>query len=349
MTRWNSRRGALVALMALVLVAAVQGAEERAAGRMASAADRFLAALTPDLRQLAVFPFESDERRHWHFIPNEMFPRNGLPLRAMTEAQRGVARELLRTGLSDRGYATATGIMNDLESVLRDTERGGTMVRDPDQYRFSVFGTPSARGTWAWRVEGHHVSLNFTIVNGTFVAASPSFFGANPAEVRSAGRLQGTRVLALQEDRARALLASLDPAQRSAAVTSTEAPSDIKTMNAVDISPLDPGGLAVSSLSNEQKQLLMALLDAYTGVMTDDVAAARMARVRAAGLDRIVFAWMGDGERGKRHYYRLQGPTFLVEYDNTQNNANHIHSVWRDFEGDFGRDLLREHLKSVGH
>lgn len=348
MSGWNLRRGAVAAVMALVLVAAVQGAEERAAGRMASAADRFLGALTPDLRQLAVFPFESDERRHWHFVPNEMFPRNGLPLLAMNDAQRAAARELLRTGLSDRGYATATGIMNDLESVLRDSERGGTMVRDPERYRFSIFGTPSARGAWAWRVEGHHVSLNFTIVNGTFVAASPSFFGANPAEVRS-GALQGTRVLALQEDRARALLSSLDPSQRAAAVASAEAPGDIKTMNAVDISPLDSSGLSASSLSKEQKLLLMALLDAYTGVMTDDVAAARMARVQAAGLDRIVFAWMGDVERGKRHYYRLQGPTFLVEYDNTQNNANHIHSVWRDFEGDFGRDLLREHLKSVGH
>lgn len=349
MSRWNSTRGALVAVMALALVAGVRGAEERAAARMSAAADHFLAALTPELRQLAAFPFESDERRHWHFVPREMFPRNGLPLRAMNDAQRDAARELLRAGLSDRGYATATGIMNDLESVLKDTDRGGRFVRDPEQYRFSVFGAPSARGAWAWRVEGHHVSLNFTIVNGTFVAASPSFFGANPAEVRSAGRLQGTRVLALQEDRARALLASLDTAQLRAAVISTHAPGDIETMNALDISPLDSSGLAASSLTSEQHLLLMALLDAYTGVMTDDVAAARMARVRAAGVERIVFAWMGDAARGKRHYYRLQGPSFLVEYDNTQDNANHIHSVWRDFSGDFGRDLLRDHLKSVGH
>ncbi len=339
----------LVAALALAWVAAVQGAEERAAGRMASAADDLLAALTPDLRQLAMFPFESDERRHWHFVPSEMFPRNGLPLRTMNEAQRLAARELLRTGLSDRGYATATGIMTDLESVLKETDRNGRFVRDPDQYRFSVFGTPSARGAWAWRVEGHHVSLNFTIVNGKFVAASPSFFGANPAEVRTGGRLQGTRVLALQEDRARALLASLDPAQRRAAMTSTEAPGDIKTMNALDIGPLDSGGLTAASLTSEQRVLLMQLLDAYTGVMADDVAAARMARVQKAGLDKIVFAWMGEAERGKRHYYRLQGPTFLVEYDNTQDNANHIHAVWRDFEGDFGRDLLREHLTSAGH
>lgn len=341
-------RWLVVLLLGTALVSAVRTAQERSAAQMTAAASRWLESLSPELRQQAAFAFESDERRHWHFVPTEMFPRNGLTLASMNETQRGLARELLRAGLSSRGFVTVDRIMNELEVVLRETERSSNFVRSPEHYRFSVFGTPSARGAWGWRVEGHHVSLHFTIVNGTFVASTPTFFGANPAEVRVGAR-QGLRVLAAQEDVARELAVSLDAAQRTKAVLSADAPNDIKTMNALDINPLEPGGIEAAALSEPQRRTLLALLDSYAGTMAEDIAADRLARVRAAGIDRITFAWMGSLERGQRHYYRVQGPTFLIEFDNTQNGANHGHSVWRDFTGDFGRDLLREHLKSAAH
>jgi hypothetical protein len=180
------------------------------------------------------------------------------------------------------------------------------------------------------------------------VASSPSFFGSNPAEVRE-GPKKGLRILGAEEDAARALLQSLDAPQRSKAIIDATAPGDLVTMANVTINPLSPSGLEASAMNAAQRDLLMKLLDVYAGQMAADLAADRLARVRKAGVEKIGFAWAGESERGKKHYYRIQGPTFLVEYDNTQNDGNHIHSVWRDFDGDFGRDLLREHLRSVAH
>ena len=271
---------------------------------------------------------------------------------AMNPAQRTLARDLLKTGLSQRGYLTASSIM-DLETVLGDLEQRTNsperrIVRDPELYFFSVSGTPSARDAWGWRVEGHHVSLNFTIVNGTLVASTPSFFGSNPAEVKD-GPNKGLRILAQEEDAARALLLALDEHQRAKAIVEAAAPNDMVTTNKVKVDPLSPVGIEAAALTPGQRDLLMRLIDVYTSTMASDIAADRMAKITRAGADKIAFAWAGDAERGKKHYYRIQGPTFLVEYDNTQNDANHIHSVWRDFNGDFGRDLLREHVKSVAH
>jgi hypothetical protein len=320
---------------------------------MTTAATRFLNGLTPEQRQQASFAFDSDERLHWHFIPVETFPRKGLLVQSMNESQRKLAHELLKAGLSQRGYLTASSIM-DLETVLGALEASGRsvearpMVRDPERYFFSIFGTPSERDTWGWRVEGHHVSLHFTVVNGTLVASTPSFFGSNPAEVRE-GPKKGLRILGAEEDAARALLQALDASQRAKAILDATAPNDMLTMAKVDITPLSPTGLAAEAMTAPQRDLLMKLIDVYTGYMAPDIAADRQARLRKAGVEKIAFAWAGETERGKKHYYRVQGPTFLVEYDNTQNDGNHIHSVWRDFEGDFGRDLLREHLKSTPH
>jgi hypothetical protein len=337
-------------VMSLALVALLIGgivASEKSPSAMASAATRFLGDLTPEQRQQAVFKFDVDERMNWHYIPRQ---RKGLTIKAMNEGQRKLARELLRTGLSQRGYLTATSIM-DLETVLGDLERrqgGGTIVRDPENYSFSIFGTPSARDTWGWRVEGHHISLNFTIVNGSLLAATPSFFGTNPAEVKE-GPKKGLRILAQEEDAARALLLALDQTQRAKATIDAVAPKDIVTTNAAKIDPLSPAGIQAGALEPKQRELLMRLIDVYTSGMASDVAADRLAKIKRAGVEKVAFAWAGEVDHGKPHYYRIQGPTFLVEYDNTQNDANHIHSVWRDFAGDFGRDLLREHLKTTAH
>ena len=330
-------------------------AADRSPAAMADAAAKLLASLTADQRRDATFPFDSSEREHWGFVPSEMFPRNGLILGRMSEPQRRLAHDLLRSGLSQRGYLTASSIM-ELEAVLHEIENAGDaprpgttrLARDPVKYYFSVFGTPSPKGTWGWRVEGHHVSLNFTVVSGSLVASAPSFFGSNPAEVR-AGPKKGLRILAAEEDTARALLMALDEAQRGKAIISQAAPNDIATANAVTVTPLAAAGIQAAELRPNQRELLMKVVDAYVSAMASDLAEDRMARLRKAGLDAIAFAWAGDVERGKRHYYRVQGPTFLIEYDNTQNDANHIHSVWRDFQGDFGRDLLREHLRAVAH
>src|SRR6516165_4751126 len=215
---YKSARLWMTIAFASACAAGALGAVERSSSAMTSAATKFLASLTPEQRQKASFAFESGERMHWHFIPTgppPMFPRNGLTIKEMTEPQRKLAHDLLKAGLSQRGYLTASSIM-DLETVLKALEaaeraaapqppRGTPLERDPEKYFFSIFGTPSVKDTWGWRVEGHHVSLHFTVVNGTMVASSPSFFGSNPAEVRE-GPKKGLRILADQEDTARALL-----------------------------------------------------------------------------------------------------------------------------------------------
>jgi uncharacterized protein DUF3500 len=341
------KRLAIAAALALVSVTAGTVASQRSTTAMSSAASKWLASLSPEQRERAVFPFDSEERMRWHYVPNETFPRKGLTIKDMTEAQRALAHELLKTGLSARGYLTATSIM-ELEKVLRAIEGGVRMARDHEAYLFSVFGTPGDKQAWGWRFEGHHLSVRFDVVGSKLTASSPAFFGANPAEVRD-GPQKGTRVLGAEEDAGRALLDSLDATERAAAILPIEAPGDILTTTKVSVDPLSPIGLKASAMTRPQRELLMSLIDVYAGLMAADVAAERMDRLKKAGLDNIAFAWAGETEKGKKHYYRLQGPTFLVEYDNTQNDGNHIHSVWRDFNGDFGRDLLREHLKSNPH
>jgi Protein of unknown function (DUF3500) len=342
--------GCVVAVVAGAVIAA-----DRSAGAMRTAATTFLASLTPEQRASAAFEFDSAERTRWNFIPPQAFPRKGLTFKAMTEAQREKAHALLKTGLSQRGYMTAASIM-ELESTLGTIERTArgaglnaeSFPREPLEYYVSVFGTPAEKGAWGWRVEGHHVSLRFTIVNSNVDVGAPSFFGSNPAEVRD-GPKKGLRLLAHEEDPARALVMALDASQRAKAVIQTTAFNDILTGNKVDISPLSPSGILAADLNPSQRQMLMQVVDAYTSAMAADIAADRMNRLTRAGVEKIAFAWAGELERGRKHYYRVQGPTFLIEFDNTQNDGNHIHSVWRDFNGDFGRDVLREHLKNVAH
>ena len=340
--------GLVAAAVCAVVLAGRPAASERTTTAMVTAANAFLAALSPEQRQQASYPIDSEELTRWHYVPAQQFPRNGLPIKAMNPAQRALAQALLKTGLSQRGYTQATTIMVDLETILKELENGSAM-RDPEQYAFTIFGTPAASGAWGWRVNGHHLAVHFNIRNGTAVASSPAFFGSNPAEVRVEGPNKGLRVLGDREDTARALLMALDPAQRTAATIGDVAPNDIVTKTAAKVDPQSPAGLAASAMTPAQRELLMAVIDTYTSSMAADIAADRMGELRAAGLERITFAWAGEAERGRKHYYRIQGPTFLIEYDNTQNDANHVHSVWRDFRGDFGRDLLREHVAHVHH
>jgi len=323
-------------------------ATQEAAAEMATAATAFLAALSVEQRDQASFPFEDAERTRWHFIPGEMHPRNGTRIREMNEVQREAAHALLRAGLSEGGYTTATAVMHleDILSVIEGPD--GRFERDSELYYFSVFGTPGSEGAWGWRVEGHHMSLHFTVIEGQWVATAPAFLGSNPAEVRE-GPNTGMRILGEREDVARQLFASLDNGQRRGALVSEDAPNDIITGADLNISPLTPLGISAAELRPDQRDLLMSLVEVYAGLWRDDLAAGRMEALRQVNVDDITFAWAGSGEVGARHYYRVQSPTFLIEFDNTQNDANHVHSVWRDFDGDFGEDILREHLAAVPH
>jgi hypothetical protein len=344
-------------VLAGVLYGGLTMAQQRASAAMVGTANAFLASLTPEQRAKATFALNADERTHWNFIPTSMFPRNGLPLKDMTPAQQTLAHNVLKACLSQTGYNTATTIMS-LEDVLKAIESAAPatgranaqpIVRDKELYFFSFFGTPSATGGWAMRVEGHHISMHFSIDGAkASVVTTPFFMGANPAEVREGPRA-GVRALAAQEDTARALLATLTDAQKATAVIAPTPPGEIATTTTVKVDPLAPAGLMATDMTAPQRDLLMKVVDSYTAVQTADVASDRMARIKTAGLDKIGFVWAGSTEKGQRYHYRIQGPTFLIEHNNTQNNGNHIHSVWRDFNGDFGRDLLAEHMKALPH
>jgi hypothetical protein len=311
---------------------------------MAEAARNFLAALTAGQREQAQFPFETDERMNWHFIPK---PRKGIPLKELDSAQKHLAHAFLSAGLSQRGYLKATTIMS-LEEVLKALEGGKGPTRDPELYYFSLFGQPSTTETWGWRVEGHHLSINIAVVKGQLIASTPQFLGANPAEVREGSR-KGLRVLRAEEDLARALYSALDAGQRKMALITEEAPRDIITAASRKAEIGEPQGLAAKRMKDSQRHLLIALLDEYARTMPAEIAEERLEKIRKAGFDNVHFAWAGGADPGQPHYYRVQGPTFLIEYDNTQNDANHIHSVWRDFNGDWGLDLLRAHYDQAPH
>ena len=310
----------------------------RASREMAAAAQNLWAALTPEQQKQATFPFEDEERKNFHFIPRE---RKGLPLGGMTTTQRHLAHALLSTGMGQRGFATAMTIMS-LEEILQNIEQGKGPKRDPEGYFFSLFGRPAANGTWGWRVEGHHLTLNFTIVNGRGIAGTPAFMGSNPGQVLDGPRA-GLRALADEEELGFKLVRMLDDAQRKTATIDAKAPDDIITAANRTADVGEPRGIVATDLKPEQAAVLRSLVPLYAHRMRPEMAQAELARIDEAGWDKVRFAWAGATQPGEAHYYRVHGPTFLIEFDNVQNNANHPHTVWRDMTGDFGEDLLRKH------
>jgi hypothetical protein len=306
---------------------------------MTGAAANFLASLAPEQKDKAVFEFGADERLNWHFIPK---PRKGLPVKEMTSAERVLAYGLLSSTLSHKGYLKAMTIMS-LDQILKDMEQGKGPTRDPELYYFSIFGTPG-QYPWGWRVEGHHLSVNFTLAASGDIAATPCFFGSNPDIVKDGPR-KGLHILAEEEDLARALVKSMDDTQKAKTIGAAAAPSDIFTSNSRKVSPLEWSGITSADLSAAQREQLTALIKVYIGRNRPELAAKDWDKIEKAGLDKVRFAWLGGVESGDKHYYRVQGPTFLLEYDNTQNDANHVHAVWRDFDHDFGADVLRKHYE----
>ena len=329
---------------ALLLTLASSAFAHDASVEMAKAASAFLASLKPEQKAQASFPFESDakgERVNWHFIPRE---RKGLPLKDMTEPQVALARALLKTGLSEDGYQKATTIQS-LESILKEMEKDTTGKRDPMKYYVSVFGTPGGK-VWGWRWEGHHQSFNYTSAGDAAPSMTPNFFGTNPGEVREGDR-KGLRVLGLEEDLGRALVKSLNDEQRKAAVVLTEAPKEIFN-DPKRPDPTKPEGIPASKLTAEQQAALVKIIKLYLFRARTDVAAEEFAKIEKAGIGNVFFEWAGGFELGQPHYYRIQNTAFVLEYDNTQNNANHVHSIWRNFANDFGGDVLKQHV-SEGH
>lgn len=333
---------ALAALAGLAGVAYVAQAQAPAGVQMTRAADKFLGSLNADQKTKALIDYADKERLNWHFVPlqddkTRKSTRRGLPLEEMTADQQAAARDLVKAGTSAQGFVQATTIMS-LEAILHDLEKGGRMIRRPDWYFFSVFGTPSATGKWGWRVEGHHLALNFVVDGGKIIAATPAFFGANPAIVK-AGDRKGLSTLADVEDTASQLAAGLEDGQKQVAHQEKHFPEIAGQTPSPKVGP--PVGLAYAKMNEKQQKLLVKLLQAYTDRLPADVAAAEQADLRKAGLDRVHFAYSGELVPGKPHTYRVQGPTFVVEFLNLQadsagNPANHIHSAWRNIRGDFG-------------
>ena len=307
------------------------------ASDMAHGARHYLGALTPGERQRSSFGMQDEERLNWHYIPRE---RKGVPFGEMTPAQRKLGHALLASGLSRRGYVQASEIMF-LEQILREKE-GGAAHRDADAYFFSVFGDATTSGTWGWRLEGHHLSVNFTIREGKVVSSTPLFFGANPGRVLQGGNAH-METLAQEEALARRLVQLFEGVKRSRVIIDVEAPADILTKGLRKASMGDPEGVSMSEMNPRQKDVLTDLLHLYAHRVRPELAQQKLQQARQGGEAGLYFAWAGGTARGQPHYYRIQGPGFVIEYDNTQNNANHIHTVWRSFEGDFGLDALKKH------
>ena len=311
------------------------------AADISQAASAFIDALSDEQRQRTIYDFMDGERIFWYYPPVN---RHGLPLRDMSDDQRQLALALMRSGLADRAARQAEQIIQH-ELILGQIENRQQITsfrRDPDLYYWTVFGDPNSDGQpWGWRVEGHHISLNFALLGDQIISATPLFLGANPAEVRD-GPQQGLRILDQRADLAFDLMQSLDPDQRERAVIYDDAPWDILTFNSSRAVLPGYQGLPAADLDSDQQAVLQRLAHLYIDQLPADVAEQRRQRFADRARPNLHWAWAGPDQAGEPHYYRIHGGDFLVEYDNRQNGANHIHSVWRDIENDFAADILRD-------
>lgn len=303
-------------------------------------ANAFLSTLSPELLQQVKFPVENDERMNWTIVPRD---RKGVPFKALDQRQRETATNLLKESLSQQGYTKTTEIMA-LENVLRVIEGRGPddTHRDPLNYYLTVFGTPSKDQPWGWRLEGHHVSLNFFSIDGKIVSSTPSAFGSNPGIVPN-GEQKGKQVLKLETDLGFQFVNSLSKAQLATARFSDEAPPEMLTLAKREADVLEPKGISYKELTAVQQKDLLVLLDVYVKNYSFGFSSRLMDKIRKAGIENLHFAWAGSLTPGAGHYYRIQGPMLLIEYDNTQTNANHVHTAVRDLTDDFAYDILREH------
>jgi len=306
---------------------------------------RFINSLNSEQKERAFKAFDYGYKENWHYLPGTSWFRTGLRLDALEDTQKAMVYELLSASLSESGYDKTKRII-DLENVLFEIE-GENDIRNPDYYFIEFFGNPKSDSLWAWTFQGHHLAFHFSVVNGK-TSIAPRFMGANPAMIPEGPR-KGERTLHREEDLGFELINALTPEQRKKAIFSERAFHDVVTLNSIEVGPLTPVGIRFNALNLAQQSVLMQLINEYISVMPAELAEKRIENLKQEELDDILFGWAGATEPGTGHYYRVQGTSFLIEFDNTQGNANHIHSVWRDFEGDFGRDLIREHYLSSDH
>lgn len=293
----------------------------------------------------AVYLFEDMSRYNWHYLPASMIPRNGLPVKELDSIQKIYLYDMFKEFLSDRGYSRTKEIMS-YEYLLKDLEPENP-IRIPENYSIAIYGDPLTDKIWGWKFSGHHVALNFTIVDNKH-AFTPFFFGAYPAVVKE-GKSQGNRIIKEEEDLGLALINSFSDQQRQKALFQVQSFIDIVTTNSIQTGPLTEVGIVAKDLAASQKLQLNKLIVSFLSSMPTKVAKARMEKIAKEDFDKIRFGWAGGFKPDIPHYYRIQGASFLIEFDNTQHNANHIHTVWRDFHGDFGFDLLREHYRNSKH
>jgi hypothetical protein len=300
----------------------------------------FLSTLTPELTSRAQYPFDDAERFSWNFVP---IKRDGLTYYDFSDKQRDAATVLLKSSLSEQGYQKAMAIVN-LENILMVVEKQApdSRYRDPLNYHFTVFGEPAEGKPWAWRFEGHHIALNFTSIGGEVVSSTPSFFGSNPGIVKE-GESKGLEVLSQETKLGFELINALNTNQRGTAIFAEVAPAEIISGNSRKAVPLTPDGISFKELSKDQQTLFLKLLDVYVKNYAFGFSKKLMDKIKSAGMDNLHFAWAGSLTPGVANYYRIQGPMLLIEYDNTQNNANHVHTTIRDLNDDFAEDILREH------
>jgi Protein of unknown function (DUF3500) len=347
----------LIGAAAAAVASRSSSAQPVAAGKVSStatatgstaAAQALVASLSGPAKDKGVLPIDHEARTQLNYVP---MVRAGVPLDELTDPQKAHALSLLRSGLSESGFATARAIIAH-EDILREIEKAqgvaNYMRRQPGLYYTAVFGTPSDQGWWAWRFEGHHLSVNATHAGKDGDVVAPLFFGSNPAKVLS-GPSMGLRILKAEEDEARALMGLFTDEQKSKAVIAPETTNDIVTTNKPKAEIAQFEGVTAAAMTAPQQAQLRKLLDVYAARFPAAQRSSQLARIDKAGFDKLYFAWAGSVEVGKKHYYRIHGPSVLIEYDNSQNDANHIHSIWRDPEHDFGGDLLRKHLTSVKH
>jgi len=291
---------------------------------IARTATQFLASLDGSQRTKATYAFTDAERMRWHWTTPRNVPRNGLPLREMNPSQRDLAFALLRASVSGGGFQKAL----DIISLQND------LGNDPELYYFTVFGSPGSAEPWGWRFEGHHLSRHFTI-GADQLAVTPFFLGAWPTVTGA-----GLKAMEREEWAARELINSLEGSQRQTALFDERTLTRHVTQNQVYVTPVDPVGLLVGELKDDRQALILEIIQTYLGTLRGHLATTHFERLREAGLETIRFGWAGPLEPRHPHYYRLQGPTFLLEFDNSRNGGTHIHSVWRDFAEDFGQHLV---------
>ena len=329
----------------LLLPIALMGQNKGETNSGSARALTFINSLTGDQKKTALFPFKEMNRYEWHFLPAKMVGRTGIAIKDLDSIQKGNLYGLLQAYLSKEGYVRASNIM-DFEYLLKEMQPQN-LNRIPENYSVAIYGTPSQDSIWGWKFSGHHLALNFTIVKDK-IGFAPFFFGVYPAEVKQ-GRKMGTRLLKDQEDLGFELINSMTHDQKLKAVFELRAYTEIVTTNSQKVGPLEPAGIFALEMTPPQKIVLNKIIAAYLLAMPASLANARIKKIGIEDMNAVRFGWAGETVHGKPHYYRIQGKTFLIEFDNTQDNSNHIHTVWRDFNGDFGQDLIREHYHAANH